>query len=185
MEFFLLCIPVTIMSNFIRLKKLQNDITHCIACPRLVDWRTHIGQTKVLRFWNDRYWSKPVPGFGDPNARVLIVGLAPAAHGANRTGRMFTGDRSGEWLYRALNTSGFANQPASVSRGDTLMLSDCYITATARCAPPQNKLLPIELKNCRPFLLEELRLLNNVRVVVGLGLLGGTMCTYPTNGSNA
>jgi len=117
----------------------------------------------------EEYWGKPVPGLGDSDAKLLIVGLAPAAHGANRTGRMFTGDRSGEWLYRALHKYGFANQPTSVSRYDGLKLRDCYITAAARCAPPGNKPSPGEFANCRPFFLREYELLQNVRVILGLG----------------
>jgi len=151
------------------LRNLERTIISCSRCPRLVQWREEIAREKVARFRNEQYWGKPVPPFGDPGARLLIVGLAPAAHGANRTGRMFTGDRSGEWLYRTLYKFGFANQPESTSRDDGLILTDCYITAAARCAPPQNKLLPRELSNCRPFLLTELRLLKNMRVVVGLG----------------
>ena len=151
------------------LRNLQKSISSCTACPRLVSWREEVAATKTPRFIGDSYWGKPVPSFGDPQAHLLIVGLAPAAHGANRTGRMFTGDRSGEWLYRALHKSGYASQPASVSKNDGLELNDCYITATARCAPPQNKLFPEEMRNCRPFLLDELRLLKNIRVVVGLG----------------
>lgn len=150
-------------------RNLERTITSCSRCPRLVRWREAVAREKVARFRDEHYWGKPVPPFGDPDARLLIVGLAPAAHGANRTGRMFTGDRSGEWLYRTLHKFGFANKPESVSRNDGLQLIDCYITAAARCAPPQNKLLPKELQNCRPFLLTELRLLKNVRVIVGLG----------------
>lgn len=151
------------------LKNLQKNITCCTACPRLVSWREQIAKVRAPRFIGETYWGKPVPSFGDARAQLLVVGLAPAAHGANRTGRMFTGDRSGEWLYRALHKSGYANQAASVAKDDGLELTDCYITAAARCAPPQNKLLPEEMRNCRPFLLDELRLLHNVRVVVGLG----------------
>jgi uracil-DNA glycosylase family 4 len=152
-----------------QLQKLQRKITRCKRCPRLVAWREEVARTKVFRFDDWTYWGKPVPGFGDPNAQLLIVGLAPAAHGANRTGRMFTGDRSGEWLYRTLHKFGFASQPDSVSRDDRLQLAYCYITAAVRCAPPKNKPLPIEMQNCRPFLLDELQLLKNVKVIVALG----------------
>ncbi len=148
---------------------LNRTITACRLCPRLVEWRERVAGEKVARFADQTYWGKPVPGFGDPLARLLIVGLAPAAHGANRTGRIFTGDRSGEWLYRTLHKFGFASQAESVSRTDGMQLHDCYITATVRCAPPLNKPLPEETRNCRAFLLHELDLLQNVRVVVGLG----------------
>ena len=126
----------------------------------------------MRRFADREYWGKPIPGFGDPNAELLIVGLAPAAHGGNRTGRMFTGDESGNWLFRALHRAGFANQPESVDSSDGLQLRGCYITATCRCAPPQNRLLPVEIRNCRPYLHREIALLKNVRVVVGLGRIG-------------
>jgi len=151
---------------------LQNQIIACKQCPRLVAWREQAARAKVKRFVDDEYWGKPLPSFGDPRARFLIVGLAPAAHGGNRTGRMFTGDRSGDWLFRALHKAGFANQPASVNRDDGLQLTDCYITATARCAPPQNKLTTGEIANCRPYLLREIELLKNVRVILGLGKIG-------------
>jgi len=159
-------------SNTPGLKRLQKTVIHCDRCPRLVRWRQKTACEKVARFKDWDYWGKPVPGFGDANAGLLIVGLAPAAHGGNRTGRMFTGDRSGDWLYRALHKFGFANQPVSVSRDDGLKLKDCYITASARCAPPQNKVQPAELRTCRPYLLKEIQLLPNVRVVVALGKLG-------------
>lgn len=154
------------------LDKLQERIIACRLCPRLVKWREKVAREKTKRFADSVYWGKPNPSFGDPKAELLLVGLAPAAHGGNRTGRMFTGDRSGDWLYRALYKAGFANQPASESRGDGLRLKNCYITATCRCAPPQNKLLPKEIRNCRPYLLRELQLLKNVRVIVGLGKIG-------------
>ena len=141
----------------------------CTRCPRLVRWRERVARQKAPRFIEVEYWGKPVPRLGDPNARLLIVGLAPAAHGGNRTGRMFTGDRSGDWLYRSLHKFGFANQPYSIARDDGLKLKDCYITASLRCAPPQNKPLPIELARCRPYLLKELMLLRRVRVVAALG----------------
>src|SRR5438552_2710134 len=137
------------------LQALRQDVIQCSRCPRLVAWREQAARQKVARFREWEYWGKPVPGFGDAKARLLIVGLAPAAHGGNRTGRMFTGDRSGDWLYRALHKFGFADRAESISRDDQLMLHDCYITACARCAPPKNKLLPVELRNCRPFLLKE------------------------------
>lgn len=152
-----------------RLSLLQDTVTTCRKCPRLVAYREQVAREKIRRFRDCAYWGKPVPGFGDARARLLIVGLAPAAHGGNRTGRIFTGDRSGDWLYRALHAAGFASQPQSVSRDDGMRLLDCYITATVRCAPPGNKPLPEEFNRCRPFLVEELRLLRRVRVVVALG----------------
>jgi len=155
-----------------KLQRLQSNIIRCKRCPRLVAWRMKVAEEKVARFADQKYWGKPNPGFGDPDARLLLVGLAPAAHGGNRTGRMFTGDRSGDWLYRALHKSGFANQPTSISREDELQLNDCYVTATARCAPPQNELLPEEIRNCRPYLQKEIRLLKNVRVIIALGKVG-------------
>ncbi len=150
---------------------LNASIAACRKCPRLVEWREQVAREKVKRFSDQTYWGKPVPGFGDPKARLLIVGLAPAAHGANRTGRMFTGDRSGEWLYRALHKFGFSNVENSLSADDGLTLTDCYITAVARCAPPQNKLLAEEIANCRPYLLEELSILSEIRIVIALGKL--------------
>ena len=154
------------------LRDLRGELVVCRQCARLVQWREEAARVKVRRYAGEEYWGKPVPGFGDPMARLLLVGLAPAAHGGNRTGRMFTGDRSGIWLYRALFRAGFANQPESIHGGDGLVLHDCYVTAAARCAPPNNKLLPGELHTCQPFLLRELLLLRRVRVVVGLGSVG-------------
>lgn len=153
------------------LTSLQDQITRCRLCPRLVEWREQVAREKVRRFADQKYWGKPVPSFGDPRPRLLVVGLAPAAHGGNRTGRIFTGDRSGDWLFRALHKAGFANQPSSVSRDDGLRLKDCYVTAAVRCAPPLNKPLPQEIANCRPYLMRELRLLGRVRVIVALGRL--------------
>lgn len=148
------------------------SVTACRRCPRLAAWRERIAREKVRRFAGETYWGRPVPGFGDPKARLLIVGLAPAAHGANRTGRMFTGDRSGDWLYAALHRYGFASRPVSISRDDGLTLTDCFITATCRCAPPGNKPTAEEMDRCRPFLEWELAHLECVRVVLGLGKIG-------------
>lgn len=151
------------------LEKLQNIVIRCRKCPRLMAYLQEVSKNKPRRYRDRDYWAKPLPSFGDPNARVLIVGLAPAAHGGNRTGRMFTGDRSGEWLFGALYKFGFANQPNSTRCDDGFALNDCYITATIHCAPPKNKPLPDEIKNCRPYFLEEFDLLKNVKVLVPLG----------------
>ena len=154
---------------FASLGTVNRSIIRCTRCPRLRAYCRRVAREKKREFRDWEYWGKPVPGFGDPEARLLVVGLAPAAHGANRTGRMFTGDSSGSWLYEALYRHGFANQPQSLSRDDGLMLDDCYITAAARCAPPGNKPSRVELERCRPYLVAELRLLRRVRVVVTLG----------------
>jgi uracil-DNA glycosylase len=154
------------------LKVLNNEIVTCTRCPRLVVYREKIAREKRRAYIDWEYWGRPVPGFGDPNARVLILGLAPGAHGSNRTGRPFTGDASGYFMYPVLHRTGFANQPNGTHRGDGLELSDAYITATARCAPPDNKPNPEEIANCAPFLDRELEGLKNVRVVVALGQIG-------------
>ena len=154
---------------FASLAAVNHSIVSCTRCPRLRAYCRRVARDKKREFRDWQYWGKPVPGFGDGDARLLIVGLAPAAHGANRTGRMFTGDSSGSWLYEVLYRHGFANQPQSLSRDDGLPLTDCYITAAARCAPPGNKPSRVELDRCRPYLAAELRLLRRVRVVVTLG----------------
>jgi uracil-DNA glycosylase len=153
------------------LRILEEDITGCEQCLRLRDWCRHIAAVKRRAYLEEEYWGRPVPGFGDPNARLLILGLAPGAHGANRTGRVFTGDSSGDFLYRALHQNGFASQAESRRRGDGLVLQDAWVTAAVRCAPPDNKPAPEEVRACRPFIERELRLLKNVRVVVALGRL--------------
>jgi uracil-DNA glycosylase len=150
---------------------VKREILDCRLCPRLVEWREKVAQEKVKRFQGECYWGKPVPSFGDQEAKLLIIGLAPAAHGSNRTGRMFTGDRSGDWLYRALYRAGFANQTKSLHRNDGLELFECYITAVIHCAPPENKPLPEEIQNCRPYLQREIENLTQIRVVVALGRL--------------
>lgn len=151
------------------LEELNKTIIQCRKCPRLVRWREQVGKQPPRRYQGQNYWANPLPGFGDPKARLFIVGLAPAAHGGNRTGRIFTGDQSGNWLYEALYRFGFANQPDSVHRNDGLKLKNCYITAAVRCAPPANKPARVEFERCRPYLVQELGLLKNIRVVLALG----------------
>ncbi|WP_420637608.1 uracil-DNA glycosylase [Candidatus Poriferisocius sp.] len=154
------------------LDQLALDVIACRACPRLVAWREEVAAVKRAAYREWTYWGRPVPGFGDPEARIVVVGLAPAAHGANRTGRMFTGDRSGDFLYASLHRMGLANQPDATDRHDGLVLNDVYITAPVRCAPPQNKPTAAEREACRPFLMRELALLTQVRVFVALGAIG-------------
>jgi uracil-DNA glycosylase len=151
------------------LAELEREVTACRRCPRLVAWREEVASVKRAAFAAEEYWGRPLPGFGDPEARVLVLGLAPAAHGGNRTGRIFTGDRSGDWLFAALWRAGFANQPTSVSRDDGLALRDCWVTAAVRCAPPANRPQPAERDNCLPWLEQELALLPALSVVVCLG----------------
>ena len=145
------------------------EVVACRACPRLVAWRELVAVEKRASFREEEYWGRPVPGFGDPDASLLVVGLAPAAHGGNRTGRVFTGDRSGDWVYRAMWKAGFANQPTSVSADDGLALTGAWVAAVVRCAPPANKPTPIERDRCVPYLVRELALLPRVRVLVALG----------------
>ena len=148
---------------------IRDAVVSCRACPRLVSWRERVAHEKVARFADEEYWGKPVPGFGDPSARILILGLAPAAHGGNRTGRIFTGDRSGDFLFASLHRCGLANQATSVALDDGLALSDAYVTAVNRCAPPGNKPTPEERDRCLPYLARELVALERLRVVVALG----------------
>jgi uracil-DNA glycosylase family 4 len=148
---------------------LTEEIVACVRCPRLVRWREEVAGRPPRRFAGQDYWARPVPGFGDPDARMLIVGLAPAAHGGNRTGRIFTGDRSGDWLFASLHRTGWANQPTSEHRGDGLRLIGAYVAAVNRCAPPGNRPTPEERDNCLPYLARELELLDQVVVLVTLG----------------
>src|SRR5713101_5936690 len=151
------------------LEKLTAEIVACRKCPRLVAWRELVAQEKRAAYSGETYWARPVPGFGDPNAELLVVGLAPAAHGGNRTGRVFTGDRSGDWLFGALHRAGLANRPESVHAGDGLELHGAYISAAVRCAPPANRPTPAERDRCLPFLELELQLLEDVNVIIVLG----------------
>jgi uracil-DNA glycosylase len=148
---------------------LEAEIVSCRACPRLVAWREEVARVKRASFADESYWGRPVPGFGDPGATVLVLGLAPAAHGGNRTGRVFTGDRSGDWLFGSLHRVGMANQPESVSVDDGLVLYGCWVGAAVRCAPPANKPTPVERDTCLPYAVRELQLLAGVRVIVCLG----------------
>jgi uracil-DNA glycosylase family 4 len=151
------------------LNALANEIVVCRRCPRLVEWRERVGREKRAAFADEEYWARPVPGFGDPAARILIVGLAPAAHGGNRTGRIFTGDRSGDFLFPALYRCGLSNQPTSTHRKDGLRLEGAYIAAVNRCCPPGNRPTPQERNNCLPYLAREIELLDRMRVIVALG----------------
>lgn len=154
------------------LKVLNEQVIRCTLCPRLVEYRERIGREKRRAYREHEYWARPVPGFGDAKAQVVILGLAPGAHGSNRTGRPFTGDRSGDFMYPILHKVGFASQPTAVDRNDGLKLLNCYITAAVRCAPPDNKPLPSELLNCAPYLDRELQILKRLKVVVALGRIG-------------
>jgi uracil-DNA glycosylase family 4 len=154
------------------LLRLAHEIASCRACPRLVAWREEAAAHPPRRFRGQRYWARPVPGFGDARARLLVVGLAPAAHGGNRTGRVFTGDASGDFLFAALHRAGYANQADSISREDGLVLTDAYVAAAARCAPPDNKPTPAEFARCLPFLVREIALLRSLRVALALGAHG-------------
>jgi uracil-DNA glycosylase family 4 len=154
------------------LARLEADVVTCRACPRLVEWRETVAADKRASYRDDVYWGRPIPGFGDPDAQIVVLGLAPAAHGANRTGRVFTGDRSGDWLFRAMHKAGLANQAESTSIDDGLRLTNAWVTAAVKCAPPDNKPLPVERDTCAPYLQREFAALTNARVVVCLGSFG-------------
>jgi uracil-DNA glycosylase family 4 len=156
-------------SQFDQLEMLREAVVECRRCPRLVAWREQVARERRAAFADERYWARPIPGFGDPAARVLFLGLAPAAHGGNRTGRVFTGDRSGDFLFAALNRAGFANQAVSTGLDDGLRLRDAWITAAVRCAPPANRPTPLERDRCLPWTVRELELLGDLRVIVCLG----------------
>ena len=164
------------MNRKSHLQSLNERIVHCRKCPRLTDYRLDIAKKKTRRFADERYWGRPLTGFGDFHARLFIIGLAPAAHGGNRTGRMFTGDSSGDWVAKALYENGFASQPTSIRADDGLRLVDAYITASVRCAPPQNKPAKEEFENCFPYLKEEFSLLKEVKVIVCLGRIAFDTC---------
>jgi len=166
------------------LAAIRRDIVACRACPRLVEWRERVAREKAPRFADQEYWGRPVPGFGDPAARILVVGLAPAAHGGNRTGRIFTGDRSGDFLYASLHRAGLSNQPQSTSRDDGLKLRGVYLASVNRCAPPGNRPTPEERDTCLPYLVRELRALDQVRAVVALGAFAwdGVLRAFATLG---
>ena len=157
------------MRKLTKLQLLTREVIACNRCPRLREYCTRVAEIKRRAYRDQEYWGKPVPGFGDPHAKLLVIGLAPAAHGGNRTGRVFTGDRSGDFLFRAMYETGFASQPESVSRADGMKLEGAYIAAAVRCAPPDNKPNPDEFRNCRPYLEREIDLLKDLRVVVALG----------------
>ena len=159
------------MNYLVTINSINREIIDCVRCKRLVSYTRLVGKNKVRRYSNEEYWAKPVTGFGDTDAKLLIIGLAPGAHGANRTGRLFTGDHSGQWLMRALHETGFSNIPTSTSANDGLILKNVFITSCIRCAPPSNKPLNSELLNCSDYLFKELELLRNVRVVICLGLI--------------
>lgn len=168
------------------LQQVEETIIACRKCPRLVTWREEVACTRRRAYQDETYWGKPVPGFGNPQARVLIVGLAPGAHGGNRTGRVFTGDSSGDFLFKALFAHGFANQPNARERGDGLVLSDAYIAAVCRCAPPVNKPTPEEIANCLPYLQQEIHLLDRLEGIVVLGKIAfdNTLRLYRQQGNN-
>ena len=162
------------MDHVLQLEAIEKEVVACGACPRLVAWREKVAKEKRAAYKDQEYWGLPVPGFGDPKARILIVGLAPGAHGANRTGRVFTGDRSGDFLYASLHRSGLANQPESVGLGDGLKLENVFITSPVKCVPPANKPNQKERSRCRPFFEREISALINVKVIVALGQIGYT-----------